>query len=123
MHGKVVAMARIPWAWRSNGRRSSDLRYTQFSELTWRWWCKNNGIEFVTIDRPLGSEELQRVPPTFQRWSALKQLLTQYGRDAQIAMIDADTMIRWDTPDFFDLAGGEFAAVPDWYATWAYASI
>lgn len=123
MRPKVVAMARIPWCWKENTRRPSNVAYSRFSELTWRWWCRKKGIEFVSIDEPLGSKEVRDLPPTFQRWFALQTLLSQYGRDAQIAIVDADTMIRWDTPDFFDLADTEFAAVRDPFSTWTYASI
>ncbi len=120
---KVVAMARIPWRWKNYRRRCSDLRYADYSELSWRWWCANHDMQFVIIDQPLGNAQVQALPPTFQRWFALERLLSEYGHDAQVAMVDADTMVRWDTPDFFDLAGQEFAAVRDWHGTWAYSSI
>jgi len=123
VHPKVVAMAKIPWCWKENMRRDSNLAYTEFSELTWGWWCKKKGVEFVIVDQPLGTREVQALPPTFQRWFALQMLLHEYGHDAQIAIVDADTMIRWDTPDFFDIAGAEFAAVRDSSAIWVYSSI
>jgi hypothetical protein len=47
-----------------------------------------------------------------QRWAVLDQLIAERGADAQCALIDADTMIRWDTPDIFALAKG-FSAVAD----------
>ena len=47
-----------------------------------------------------------------QRWAVLDRLMAERGDDAQAVLIDADTMIRWDTPDMFELARG-FSAVAD----------
>lgn len=120
---RIVAMAKIPWNSTTKFRRSGDLGYAQFSEITWRWWCRKVGAEFVLLEQPLGGEGFHNIPPTVQRWLALQDLFTCYGSDAQIAMVDADTMVRWDTPDFFAFAGPHLAAVRDPYGTWIYKSI
>jgi hypothetical protein len=95
----------------------TDLGYAKYAQATWRWWCKRNGIEFVPIDAPLGGSAFAHMPPTFQRWHILDRLIGEFGADIRLAVVDADTMIRWDTPDFIGGTRG-FSAVairhPDW---------
>ena len=125
---KIVAMPLIPSTlldisaferYRGSALRC-NLTYAKYSQVTWKWWCKRNGAHFIAISNRLGGPEYSHVLPTFQKWLAPEYLIKEYGRDCKIAVVDADTMIRWDTPDFFSLAGQNFAAVacagiPDGY--------
>jgi hypothetical protein len=88
------------------------LSYAKYSRATWDWWCERHGADFVVIDKTPTDAAYARMPPTVQRWAVLDQLIAERGEDAQAALIDADTMIRWDTPDIFELARG-FSAVAD----------
>jgi hypothetical protein len=88
------------------------LSYARYSRATWEWWCQRHGADFVAIDRPPQDSAYAGMPPTMQRWAALDRLIEERGEDAQAALVDADTMIRWDTPDIFALAKG-FSAVAD----------
>jgi hypothetical protein len=80
-------------------------------------------VEFVLLDRPVEDEALAGAPPQLQRWRAAEQLLKASTPGSQVAIVDADTMIRWDTPDFFALAGGSLAAVRDREPDWIFRSI
>jgi hypothetical protein len=101
----------------------SDISYAVFGKATWKWWCKQNGIHFVVIDKPIGGQAFYDMPPTLQRWLAPQLIFKEFGYDSQIAMVDADTMIRWDAPSLFDVAGPTFAAVQGSNASWIYRSV
>jgi hypothetical protein len=120
MRRKVVAMPVIPGQLHRRSRvRRSDLDHARFSQATWQWWCARHGIEFLVLDRPLGDGEHALMPPTFQRWLAPEPIIRERGEDTVVAVVDADTMVRWDTPDFLEDARG-FSAVrasnPLWIA-------
>lgn len=112
MKRKVVVMALIPGGIRRGPPMRSDLTYAKYSRATWEWWCERHGADFVVIDKPPGDGAYAPLPPTMQRWAALDRLIEERGPEAQAALVDADTMIRWDTPNVFALARG-FSAVAD----------
>lgn len=123
---KIVVMPVIPvrpGIVQRPGQIRSNLNYARYGKVTWEWWCKLHNIHFIQLDKPQGGKAYSELPPTMQRWLALELLLKEFGTDTQIAMVDADTMVRWDTPDFFDLAGPHLAAVVDVDPEWIFRSI
>jgi hypothetical protein len=78
----------------------ADLSYSAYGHATWRWWCTENAIEFKVLDEP--AQGYADDPPTVQRWAHAVALLTEGGSGTELAVVDADTMIRWDTPNIFD---------------------
>jgi hypothetical protein len=74
------------------------------------------------IDAPWSNIDYAKMPATMQRWAVVDQLLEERGAGAQVALVDADTMIRWDTPDIFARACG-FTAVVDPTSHWIFDSI
>ena len=107
----------------SGSELPADLTYVPCTAAAWDSWCRKHGAEFLLLTEPAGGDALADLPPTFERWFQLESLLEQYGTDATFAFVDADTMIRWDTPNLFDLAGEEFTAVRDWSSSWIHRSI
>jgi hypothetical protein len=122
MRNRVVAMPLIPGHLRRAGGERPDLGYARFSRATWQWWCARHGIEFVVLDRALGDSRHAHLPPTFQRWLAPEQIIRERGEDTVVAVVDADTMIRWDTPNFLQHRPG-LAAVKASNANWIARSI
>jgi len=119
MAKKIVTMTAIPGVVRRGLQVRSDLSYAKYGEATWRWWCWRHGIEFVLFNVPLAGDGYAMLPPTIQRWVMLNRLMREVGEDVQVAAIDADTMIRWDAPDFFEIARGFSAVIggdPFWIA-------
>jgi hypothetical protein len=119
---KIVAIPLMPGKMARDGRNRSDLSYAKYALATWTWWCERNGAQLVLLDRPLGGEAFASFPPTVQRWLAPRQLLQELPR-ARLAMVDADTMVRWDTPDFFGAAGDPIFAVRDVSPDWTHRTI
>lgn len=122
MFRKVVAMPLIPGRYGRGSRRRSGLDYAKYGRATWRWWCEQRGIDFVVFDQPLGDSKFADMPPTIQRWLIPELLIRDNDKDTRVALVDADTMIRWDAPDIFDQAEG-FAAVRGRDQNWISRSI
>ena len=122
MQRKVVLMPAVPGATGRPPAGRADLTYVKFARATWEWWCRRHRVDFVVMDALLPEPEYARMPITMQRWVAVARLLEQRGPDAQVALIDADTMVRWDTPDFFARSRG-LSAVADRTSWWIFRSI
>ena len=99
-------------------------RYTEWSIKSWEYWCnKNNAHLFVFTNSNIDTDEMM---PTWQRWLCYNILdeqdwIEEYNR---VLLVDADTMVRWDCPNIFDAAGGNYAGVKDDLGLqWTYHSI
>lgn len=118
LQSKIVVMPLIPGSIRRGFRVRSDLSYAKYSRATWEWWCRRNGADFVVIDTAVSDPQYAQMPPTLQRWVAVQRLIEERGNGVQVAMVDADTMIRWNAPDIFGQARGLSAVIdsspPDW---------
>jgi hypothetical protein len=118
MVDRIVAMPAIPSSEERGSKARADLSYAEYGRKTWEWWCKEKGFQFVFLNQPIGDGIYNQMSPTFRRWLAVEMLFRQYGKDARIALVDADTMIRWDCPDLFLVAGSLFAAARDINYPW-----
>jgi hypothetical protein len=116
-------MALIPGGVRRGSVTRSDLSYARYSRATWEWWCREHGADFVVIDTAPSDGVFAQMPPTLQRWVMLDRVLAERGPDAQVIAVDADTMIRWDTPDIFERARGLSAVADPTPPEWIVQSI
>jgi lipopolysaccharide biosynthesis glycosyltransferase len=88
-----------------------DLSYVQFALRTWEFWCQRNDVRLYLWTEPF--EDVARMKPTWQRY-ALFDILERKGIAAdRVAYVDADIMVRWDCPNFFDLARDGLGVVRD----------
>jgi hypothetical protein len=61
--------------------------------------------------------------PPIQRWQVIRDMLKGPGA-GQVAAVDADTMVRWDAPDFFELLEADaLGAVHAGTQAWLQASL
>jgi hypothetical protein len=120
---RTVLMTAIPAELAQPSAARADLGYVAYGRATWQWWCQRNGVRFVVLDRPVDEPALAGASPLLHRWRAAQRLLAAGPAGGQVAVVDADTMIRWDAPDFFALADGSLAAVPDPGWSWVHRSI
>lgn len=75
--------------------------YKKYAYNTWNYYCKKHDIKLIKLTEPVMDTEMMR--PTWQRWYIFEILENSGITDIdRIAMVDIDTMIRWDTPNIFD---------------------
>jgi hypothetical protein len=122
MPERIVAIPLIRGTIRRGGVERKDLHHSVFAIASWKWWCRHNRARLVLIERPRTENLYEGAAPTFQRWAVPQALLEEFGFDAEVAVVDADTMVRWDTPDLFEAAGGELAAVRGNVPRWIHRS-
>jgi len=83
--------------------KHGDFKYFEFSIASWKYWCEKNGVRLFIYDTPSNSEHVMH-KPTWQRWFDVFDQLEENNIDYnKIAVLDASTIIRWDTLNFFDL--------------------
>jgi hypothetical protein len=87
------------------------IDYSTYALKTWNYWCKKNSVELVMLETPLIDTSLMKA--TWQRWYALDILQGNDIEFDQVALIDIDTMIKWDAPNFFEETGHQFSACID----------
>jgi len=78
---------------------------------TWEWWCKKNNVELFVFDQPIADIEFMN--PIWQKWWVMEILENSGVKFNQIATIDIDTMVKWDTPNFFEITEDKFTCVLD----------
>lgn len=90
--------------------------YSKYCIQSWEYWCNKHGIDLhiVTTSDPRCGKPI---------WN--KELVYEYAQGYEkAAVVDADTMIKWNAPNFFDLFEEDFCMVHDdtnW--SWVHKSI
>jgi hypothetical protein len=121
---RIVAMPLIRAPYRRGSESRSDLSYSVYGRATWRWWCAQHAIEFKVLDQP--ASVYADDPPTVQRWAHAERLLSEGGPGTEVAVVDADTMIRWDTPNIFEVCDtrtGLGVVTDNCWPSWIHRSI
>ena len=84
------------------------LDYKEWCFRTWQYWCDKNDVELVILDqelRPTGGGvygDGVGMKPTWQRWHVFDVLEANNIECDNVALVDIDTMIHWDAPNFFE---------------------
>jgi hypothetical protein len=90
--------------------------YSKYCIKSWEYWCKKHSIDLhiVTKSDPRCGKPI---------WN--KELVYEYAQGYEkVAVVDADTMVKWNAPNFFDLFEEDFCMVHDdtnW--SWVYKSM
>lgn len=88
--------------------KSRRLPY-QFGINSWDSWCKKNNCEaFILRDLVCPVEEMKIC---WQRYCLFDLLESSEISYSQVAIVDSDTIIHPDAPNFFNLTDGDFTAV------------
>ncbi len=86
--------------------RSNPYKY---SIASWKQWCEKNNCDLVVFDEPICDVDDMKI--TWQRYYAL-DILENSGIDYnQVLMVDADTIVHPDCPNFFEMTDNKFCAV------------
>ena len=95
----------IPHIEAGDGRSSSY----KFSIKSWKHWCDKNNCDLVVFDTPICPVKDMKV--TWQRYYAMDILENSDIEYDQVCMIDADTIVHPDCPNFFEMSEGKFCGV------------
>tara|TARA_R110000765_G_scaffold396941_1_gene490992 strand:+ start:339 stop:1076 length:738 start_codon:yes stop_codon:yes gene_type:complete len=88
-----------------------DISYKEYCLNTWKYWCDKNDVQLFVLDEPLTDTSLMK--PTWQRWHVFDVLDANNIDYNQVALIDVDTMIKWDAPNFFEETNGQLSVGVD----------
>ena len=74
--------------------------------MSWEWWCKKHDVVFFPYEKSAyGDGKEHKI--TWSRWFEVFPLLEEAGINYdQIALIDGSSIIKWDTPNFFEMSEG-----------------
>ena len=88
------------------GRYSSSRREAyKYSIDSWRKWCKKNNCELFVLNNLVIEKE--RMAICWQRYYLFDILDANEIEYDQVLMIDADTIVHPDTPNFFEMSEGK----------------
>jgi len=83
--------------------KHGGFKYLDISKKCWELWCKKNDVIFFEYNTTSDPDTVGH-KVTWQRWFDLFPLLEQAGINYdKICMIDGSTLVRADTPNFFEL--------------------
>ena len=84
-------------------KKYGDYDYFEYSKNSWRYWCKQNDCLFVEFDKPV-KDDLFKFRVNWQKiifiFDELERKNIKYD---QICLVDSSCMIKWDTPNFFNM--------------------
>lgn len=100
--------------------RYGDFSWMEYSRITWEYWCKKNGVEFVHYDKP-SRDDLISYKVNWQRWiDVFDYIPSDYD---SIMSVDASIMVRWDADNYFDIAPDSMCGMrADENWSWTYKS-
>jgi hypothetical protein len=90
--------------------RNRHHGYT-YSIKSWEHWAKKNNAEVLVWDTPLYTWEEMTIP--WQRYHLFEILDHNEIDYDQILMVDSDTIVHPDTPNFFEMTEGKYVGVLD----------
>ena len=88
-----------------NGR-SNPYHY---SIKSWKHWCDKNDVKLIEWNDPIMDPNIFKI--TLQRWWVLDILDHNNIDYDQVLMVDADTIIHPNCPNFFNETNNKFSAV------------
>ena len=90
--------------------KHGDFKYLDISKPCWEWWCKKNDVIFFPYEKTTESDTNAH-KATWQRWFDVFKQVEEAGIEYdKIAVIDGSTLIRWDSPNFFELCTEQVTA-------------
>jgi hypothetical protein len=75
---------------------------------SWKQWCKKHDCELVIMDQLLMPESEMLI--TWQRWCVLDILEHNEIEYDQVLVVDADSIVHPDCPNFFELTDNKFSS-------------
>ena len=92
------------------------------STKSWKHWADKNSCDVVVLDDFVVDESYMK--PNWQKWHVFDLLDNSGIKYNKICVVDADTIVHPNCPNFFDEVGNDFCAVRnDGCYEWALRSI
>ena len=76
---------------------------------SWKWWCNKNNCELLMWEDLL--LPIEQMPIVWQRYYVFDILDANDIEYGQVLLVDADTIIHPDCPNFFNETYGAYSAV------------
>ena len=90
--------------------KHGDFKYLDISRKCWEYWCNKNDVIFFPYEKS-SEKDTNAHKATWTRWFDVFDQIEEAGIEYdKIAVIDGSTLVRWDTPNFFNLAKGQVTA-------------
>lgn len=89
----------------NNGRNNSY----HYSIKSWNYWCDKNNVKLIEWTDPIMDPNLFKV--TLQRWWVHDILEHNNINYEQVLVVDADTIVHPNCPNFFNETNNKFSAV------------
>ena len=90
--------------------KHGDFKYLDISKKCWEYWCNKNDVIFFPYEKS-SEKDTNAHKVTWTRWfDVFDQIEKSNINYDKIAVIDGSTLIRWDAPNFFNLAKGQVTA-------------
>jgi hypothetical protein len=77
-----------------------DISCEPYCVNTWKYWCNKNNVDLIILKESLSDTSYMK--PTWQRWYIWDILENSEMEYEKVTLVDVDTMIRWDSPNFFN---------------------
>lgn len=81
--------------------KHDNFQYFEYSKKTWKYWCSKNDVIFLEYNSPSLNDHDKHLI-TWQRWFDIQNYLKDIKWN-KVAVVDASYMIKWDTPNFFNM--------------------
>ena len=83
-------------------QRSNDQGY-EWSIKSWKKWCDKNGHQLFILDKPI--YDLKQCKANWHKLFVYDLLENEGIEYDKIAIVDSDTIVHPDCPNFFDMVG------------------
>lgn len=98
----------IPSVKGTDPKRLAEVAY-DLSIASWKQWAEKNQCEVVVLEDLLYDYEEMKI--TWQRYYALELLENNNIEYDQVLMVDGDTLVHPDCPNFFEMTDYKYCAV------------
>lgn len=98
--------------------------WMDISKKSWQYWCNKHDCVFYHYDTPTDTDIVKhRV--TWQRWfDVFDRLDSEKINYDKVYMVDANTIVHWDCPNFFELVDNRWTCWRDLdNLRWIYDSV
>ena len=82
----------------------------EYSVKSWKQWCEKNDAEFFMLDEFIYEPDFMK--PNWYKLYVFDLLENNDIKYNQIAVVDADTIVHPNCPNFFEMTENKFCAVP-----------